>query len=52
VLQPQGALPLSRAVDVLVTRLRKRFEPDPSHPVYLQTVHGVGYRLQVEGGNP
>ncbi|MFN5173743.1 MAG: response regulator [Holosporaceae bacterium] len=48
-LQPAGSSPLSRAVDVLVTRLRKRLEPDPSRPIYLQTVHGAGYRLQTEG---
>ncbi|MBM3602576.1 MAG: response regulator transcription factor [Alphaproteobacteria bacterium] len=48
-LQPAGSSPLSRAVDVLVTRLRKRLEPDPSRPIYLQTVHGLGYRLQTEG---
>lgn len=34
-----------RTVDVQVTRLRRRIEPDPREPVYLQTVRGVGYRL-------
>ncbi len=35
----------SRAVDVQVARLRKKFEPDPRNPNWLQTVRGVGYRL-------
>lgn len=34
-----------RTVDVQVTRLRRKIEPDPREPVYLQTVRGVGYRL-------
>lgn len=38
-----------RAVDVLVTRLRRKIEPDPEQPRYLQTVRGAGYRL-VDGG--
>jgi two-component system phosphate regulon response regulator OmpR len=38
-----GATP--RAVDVQVARLRKKFEPDPRNPNWLQTVRGVGYRL-------
>jgi two-component system phosphate regulon response regulator OmpR len=34
-----------RAVDVQVTRLRRKIEADPKAPRYLQTVRGVGYRL-------
>jgi two-component system phosphate regulon response regulator OmpR len=34
-----------RAVDVQVTRLRRKFEPDPKAPRYLQTVRGQGYVL-------
>jgi two-component system phosphate regulon response regulator OmpR len=37
--------PSGRAVDVQVTRLRRKIEPDPKAPRYLQTVRGVGYRL-------
>jgi two-component system phosphate regulon response regulator OmpR len=34
-----------RAVDVQINRLRRKIEPDPSNPVLLQTVRGVGYKL-------
>ncbi|HEX6858672.1 MAG TPA: response regulator [Caulobacteraceae bacterium] len=34
-----------RAVDVQVTRLRRKIEADPKNPRYLQTVRGIGYRL-------
>ena len=34
-----------RAVDVVITRLRQKIEPDPKNPVYLQTVRGNGYVL-------
>lgn len=29
----------------VISRLRKKLEPDPSHPTYLQTVKGMGYRF-------
>ena len=35
----------ARAVDIHVTRLRKKLEADPKNPRYLQTVRGVGYML-------
>ena len=34
-----------RRVDVMITRLRQKIEPDPKNPVYLQTVRGNGYVL-------
>jgi len=34
-----------RAIDVQINRLRQKIEPDPSNPVYLQTVRGSGYIL-------
>ncbi|AVO38820.1 response regulator [Pukyongiella litopenaei] len=34
-----------RAVDVQITRLRRKIEPDPKQPRYLQTVRGEGYML-------
>ncbi|GBQ72250.1 two component response regulator OmpR [Ameyamaea chiangmaiensis NBRC 103196] len=35
-----------RAVDVQVTRLRRRIEPDPREPRFLHTVRGKGYVLK------
>ena len=37
--------PSGRAVDVQVTRLRRKIEADPSAPRYLKTVRNVGYLL-------
>ena len=34
-----------RTVDVQVNRLRRKIERDPSNPLIVQTVRGVGYRL-------
>ncbi len=40
-----GADASGRAVDIQVTRLRRKIEPDPANPRYLRTVRGVGYAL-------
>jgi len=37
-----------RNVDVQMTRLRRKIEPDPRYPRYLQTVRGTGYALKPE----
>jgi two-component system phosphate regulon response regulator OmpR len=34
-----------RAVDVQVNRLRRKIERDPTNPLLIQTVRGIGYRL-------
>ncbi|TCJ15140.1 response regulator transcription factor [Rubrobacter taiwanensis] len=34
----------SRSIDVHILRLRGKVEDDPSNPVFIQTVPGVGYR--------
>ena len=39
------ATPVSRTVDVHVASLRAKVEPNPSHPVYILTVHRLGYRF-------
>jgi DNA-binding response OmpR family regulator len=36
----------SRTVDVHVRWLREKIEPDPSNPVHIVTVRGVGYRFE------
>ena len=40
---------LERTVDSHIKNLRKKIEPDPAHPTYIETVYGVGYRLRGEG---
>lgn len=35
-----------RAIDSHIKNLRRKLEPDPAHPRYVLTVHGVGYRLK------
>ena len=40
---------LERTVDSHVKNLRRKIEPDPKKPSYVQTVYGVGYRLVGEG---
>lgn len=36
---------LGRALDTHIRNLRRKMEPDPDAPTYIQTVYGVGYRL-------
>ena len=41
--------PFDRSIDVRVTRLRSKIEPDPSTPIYIRTVWGKGYMFCPEG---
>jgi len=36
---------LDRTIDVHILNLRRKLEPDPSHPRYIKTVYGAGYKL-------
>jgi two-component system phosphate regulon response regulator OmpR len=45
----ESAEAAGRAVDIQVTRLRRKIEDDPKNPRYLQTVRGVGYMLAPDG---
>jgi two-component system alkaline phosphatase synthesis response regulator PhoP len=40
-----NAMPSTRTVDVHVAWLRQKVEPNPRHPVFILTVHGLGYRF-------
>ncbi len=40
-----GGQAQERAIDVQITRLRRKLESDPKQPRYLQTVRGEGYML-------
>ena len=37
---------LDRTLDSHIRNLRAKIEPDPKKPIYIQTVFGVGYRLE------
>jgi DNA-binding response OmpR family regulator len=39
---------MERTVDSHIKNLRRKIEPDPAHPTYIQSVFGVGYRLKAE----
>ncbi len=41
--------PFDRSIDVRVTRLRSKIEPDPSNPVYIKTIWGKGYMFCPDG---
>ncbi len=41
--------PFDRSMDVRVTRLRRKIEPDPAQPRYLLTIRGEGYVFMPEG---
>lgn len=36
---------VERTIDVHIRNLRLKIEPDPSHPAYIETVFGVGYKF-------
>jgi len=38
----------ARTIDTHIKNLRRKIEPDPRNPQYIQTVHGVGYRFRKE----
>jgi DNA-binding response OmpR family regulator/class 3 adenylate cyclase/predicted ATPase len=41
----RGADPFDRSMDMLVTRVRRKIEPDPKVPRFLLSIPGVGYKL-------
>lgn len=41
-----------RSIDVAVARLRRKLEPNPRHPVYLQTVRNRGWTLRTNIAQP
>ncbi|MBR2573273.1 MAG: response regulator [Loktanella sp.] len=47
-LSRSGGQTQERAVDVQITRLRRKIETDPKQPRFLQTVRGEGYMLAPE----
>ena len=41
------SFPTTRTVDAHIASLRAKIEPNPDAPKWIQTVHGVGYRLEI-----
>ncbi len=39
---------LERTIDTHIKNLRRKIEPNPSEPTYIETVVGVGYRLRAQ----
>ncbi|MBN1887830.1 MAG: response regulator transcription factor [Thermoflexales bacterium] len=39
---------MGRTLDSHIKNLRRKIEPDPKQPIYIQTIYGVGYRLMDE----
>ena len=44
------AFPTTRTVDMHIATLRAKIERNPEYPRWIKTVHGVGYRLDLNGG--
>lgn len=40
-----NAMPSTRTVDVHIAWLRQKLEPNPRHPQYILTIHGLGYKF-------
>jgi two-component system, OmpR family, response regulator len=38
-----------RAIDVRITRIRRKVEPDPNHPRIIRTIRGAGYVFSPDG---
>lgn len=45
-----GAFPTTRTVDNHIASLRAKLEKNPDAPRWLKTVHGVGYKLEINHG--
>ncbi|MBI2849653.1 MAG: response regulator transcription factor [Chloroflexi bacterium] len=39
----------NRTIDVHILNLRRKLEPDPSHPRYIRTIYGAGYKFLEAG---
>jgi DNA-binding response OmpR family regulator len=39
---------IERTIDGHIKNLRAKIEPDPRNPIYIETVYGVGYRLNAQ----
>ncbi len=39
---------MERTVDSHIKNLRRKIEPDPRNPTYIETVYGIGYKLAID----
>jgi two-component system phosphate regulon response regulator OmpR len=46
------AEPFDRSIDIRITRLRRKLEPDPGNPTLIRTVRGQGYVFTPDGPSP
>ncbi len=46
------AEPFDRSIDIRITRLRRKLEPDPANPALIRTVRGQGYLFTPDGTPP
>lgn len=49
--QARDAEAFDRAIDVRITRIRRKIEPDPAHPRVIKTVRGAGYVFSPESSD-
>jgi len=49
--QARDSEAFDRAIDVRITRIRKKIEPDPAHPRVIKTVRGAGYVFSPEASD-
>lgn len=43
---------VERVIDVHINKLRQKIEPDPAHPIFIETVRGFGYRFSEDEDSP
>jgi two-component system, OmpR family, response regulator len=48
--QARDAEAFDRAIDVRITRIRRKIEPDPARPRVIRTVRSAGYVFSPESG--
>jgi len=49
--QGRESFPYERSIDNMISRLRRKIEPDVTKPIYIQTVWGGGYKFNPQTPN-
>jgi two-component system OmpR family response regulator len=50
--QGRDSFPYERSIDNMISRLRRKIEPDQTKPIYIQTVWGGGYKFFPNNESP